>query len=86
MIGDGKWIDPVATQNTFLNLDDMKGFLEQILYAQLMPRAWSDVGGLHPVIVMDNSICSADPGPDNSAERYVSSDVSMPLWFPRDVL
>lgn len=77
MIDNGKWIDNTFEMNTFLDIDATTQLVERVLYAQLMPAAWNQVGGLHPVIVMDDTICTSSPKVGGtSAARYIGQDVS----------
>lgn len=73
MLDNGKWIDPTFNGGKQLDLPTMRGIVEKILFAQLMPLAWKDVGGLHPVVLIDDKICSGGSG-DFDANLYITKD------------
>lgn len=77
MIKDGKWIDGAfLTSDIQKNNEELKAITSKILYAQLIPAAWSQVGGLHPIIIYDDKACAEENKNSHTADAHISKDVS----------
>jgi hypothetical protein len=81
-IANGKWIDVAFVSSQQLNNEETKQIASQVLYGQLIPAAWTGVGGLRPVVVFDDKICT-DNAQGNDASRYISKNVSITCSLQR---
>jgi len=57
-VNDGHWADTSFNNNS---LDGLKGIMENVLYGQLIPQAWSDHTAVHPVVVFQQGSDNVNP-------------------------
>lgn len=56
-INDGHWADTSFNNSLF----SLQGVMENVLYGQLIPKAWSDHTAVHPVVVFQQGSNNVNP-------------------------
>jgi hypothetical protein len=77
LINDGKWVDVDFVNSESADPVTWQKIATQIIYGQLIPAAWSQVGGLHPVSVFDDKVCNGGDSKGTDSDRHIASDVSV---------